>query len=81
MSRLKYVNFEHVGIVIFEEHVDHGEMAQRIGAKPVSAGFVSLPLVDSDGNEAACFGESVSLGLASMEADTALLRRRLNPYR
>ena len=80
MARMKYINFEHIGLVIFEDAVQHSTMRQLVGHKPLSAGFCSLPHEDECGNKACCYGESVSLNLKSKEADTKLLQRRLDPY-
>lgn len=77
---MKYIHFEGFGIVIFEPHIEHAAMARKIGAKPLSAGFVDVPATDDCGNEATCHGKSISLGLESAASDTALLRRRLNPF-
>lgn len=80
MAKLKYINFEHIGLVIFEESVQHYNMQQIVGHKALSAGFCSFPNKDECGNEAQCFGKSVSLNLSSTEEDTKRLQRRLNPY-
>jgi hypothetical protein len=81
MAKLKYINFENLGIIIFEEHVEHAILASKMGDKPISAGFVSLPDKDECGNKASCYGESVSLNIKSRPLeDTNLLQRRLNPY-
>ena len=55
-------------------------MAQMIGHKPISAGFVSLPDKDECGNKASCYGDSTSLNLKAIDKDTNILRHRLNPY-
>jgi hypothetical protein len=43
MSKVKYINFENLGMVIFENQINHAEMASRLNDTPISAGFVSLP--------------------------------------
>lgn len=80
MAKLKYINFEHIGLVIFEEFVQHATMKQLVGHKAISAGFVSFPHKDEGGTEAHCYGESVSLKLKATDEDTKTLQRRLNPY-
>lgn len=74
MSRMKYINFKNIGIVIFGGHVSHSDMAQLIGDKPVSAGFFNA----GDTDYVSCYGESVSLKLTSDPADTEQLRRILS---
>jgi len=51
---MKYIKFEHIGIVVFEEHVGHAEMADKVGLKPLSAGSVFC----DDINPPRCGGES-----------------------
>lgn len=74
MSKMKYINFEHIGIVIFGSIIDHGTMQQLVGHKALSAGFCSLPAKDSLGNVPHCYGKSVSLKLEATEEDTQLLQ-------
>jgi hypothetical protein len=80
MAKLKYINFEHIGLVIFETAIGHDTMKQLVGHTAISAGFCQFPHKDECGNEASCFGESVSLKLKATDEDTKLLQRRLNPY-
>lgn len=79
-GKMKYINFKNIGLVIFETTVTHSDMKNMIGMEPISAGFCSMPNKDECGNEARCFGESVSLKLSSTPEDTETLKRRLNPY-
>ncbi|MCI4435662.1 MAG: hypothetical protein JHC33_02455 [Ignisphaera sp.] len=80
MSKFKYINFENLGMVIFENQINHAEMASWLNDTPISAGFVSLPNKDENGNIAHCYGESISLRLESRKEDTELLQRSFNPY-
>lgn len=80
MSKMKYIRFEEMGIVIFESHIPHDVMARRLQEKPISAGFVNFPESDKYGTKATCYDESVSLNLKSTEADTNRLQRLINPY-
>jgi hypothetical protein len=81
MAKLKYINFEHIGLVIFETTVGHDTMRQLVGHKAESAGFCQFPYDPEDPDTApCCFGESVSLQLKATDEDTATLLRRLNPY-
>jgi len=79
-NKVKYINFEHIGLVMFEGTIDHSSMAKNIGFKVLSAGFVNLPFEDSLGNKPTCFGKSVSLNVESSPKDTEILQRLLNPY-
>lgn len=82
MGKLKYITFEHIGMVIFETTVGHDTMKQLVGHKALSAGFCQFHYDPEDENtEPRCFGKSVSLRLESTEEDTATLKRNLNPWR
>jgi hypothetical protein len=59
---MKYINFENVGIVIFDNSVSHRDMAQLIGQKVNSAGTFRC-------NDPRCYGESTSLKVESSEED------------
>jgi hypothetical protein len=75
---MKYINFEDLGIVIFEPHIDHDDMQRTIDRPALSAGFVSVGDFD-DGDKVKCYGRSSTLNLASDPVgDTAILRRRFN---
>jgi hypothetical protein len=78
--KIKYIHFEDIGFVLFEEQIDHSRLASLIKDTVISAGFVNLPNEDTYGNKASCYGESVSLNIKSKEADTTRLQRVLNPY-
>ncbi len=78
MSRLKYIHFENLGIIIFPEAIEHYKMASWLKDEPISAGFVFIPEKDDCGNIAHCYGESVSLNLKSKDIDTKLLKRMLS---
>lgn len=80
MAKLKYINFEHIGLVIFETTISHDTMRQLVGHNAISAGFCSFPNKDECGNEARCFGKSASLKLESTKEDTKTLQRCLNSY-
>lgn len=55
---MKYIRFQTLGIVMFEDQQTHAEMAERLGDTPVSAGFVYADAVQ-------CYGESASLDIAA----------------
>lgn len=74
---MKYINFEKHGIVIFEDHISHREMAEKFEFDtPVSAGFVSVWDYSSD-QSPKCHGRSETLKLESSPEDTKTLLRRL----
>lgn len=68
---MKYIHCADLGIVMFEGHRTHQEIADRLGCTPVSAGFVR-----ADGR-LQCYGESTSLGMA---ADVSGDTRRANAF-
>jgi len=75
MTDLKYINFDTIGIVIFETHVDHAQMARAMGYIPLSAGFVHI---DQSGSR--CYGKSISLNLESWPKDSVLLNKRIGSH-
>lgn len=60
---MKYINFEHIGIVIFGNHIQHSDMKQLIGKEVISAGSFCA-------SNAKCYGESISLMVRSQPEDT-----------
>lgn len=78
--KMKYINFENIGLVIFETNVNHDSMRQLVGHNAISAGFCSFPNKDENGNEARCYGRSTTLRLDSAPEDTQRLQQILNPY-
>lgn len=72
MSRLKYIKHPTLGIVIFEGHVGHNDMASLLGPeKPTSAGFVSI----TDPEAIRVYGKSNSLKLLATASDLERLKR------
>ncbi len=67
---MKYINHEHLGIIVFGHHVTHFDMARELSGKISSAGFVGK---DEQGN-LYCHGRSESLNLDSNKEDTLILR-------
>lgn len=81
MAQMKYINLEDLGMVIFEQHVDHDQMKAKFPHwKLISAGFVYLPVKDDCGNEIRCTGKSVSLSSKPNPGDSAHLQHINNPY-
>jgi hypothetical protein len=71
--RTKYIRTSENEIIVFSELQQHSEFKSF---NPISAGFISIGI--RDGNpDCTCHGESVSLGLKSMEDDTRLARKQI----
>ncbi len=66
---MKYIHFEHLGLVIFEETITHIEMKQPIRDKPLSAGFITSESPRS-------FGKSSTLDLPSRPEDAERFKGR-----
>jgi len=74
MSKAKYIRTKNNKIIVFSELQQHKEFNRF---EPISAGFISIG-VGADGNpDCNCYGESISLGLKSMEDDTQLAKRQI----
>lgn len=75
MATLKYVRTEKGEIIAFPEYKCHADYAHL---KPISAGFIEMYHDEFGRLRYRCFGESVSLRIASKEQeDTALLMKKL----
>lgn len=75
---MKYIIFDQNGLelpVVFPEMIGHDSMKNVFGNCPVvSAGFCRFYYDrDCDSTIAACWGESVSLGVKSREEDIRIL--------
>ncbi len=66
--RMKYINFDHHGLIIFGPNLKHNSVAMMINDKPITAGFVDI----SSGGRIYTIGQSESLGLTSMAQDASL---------
>ena len=66
---MKYIRYDSLDIITFGDHIPHDTMHQCLSCRAdlISAGFVNPQTW-------VCYGESVSLKRASLEADTELLR-------
>jgi len=64
---MKYINHETIGLILFPQTSQHNNVAQNVGGKILSAGFIDM-------KDMVCYGESVSLGLHSCVEDTKLLK-------
>ncbi len=75
MNQMKYIivdNGQWDAPVIFDEGVQHFNMAQNVPGKVIAAGFIRWT---PDGLE--CYGDSVSLGIASRPEDTEIINKML----
>jgi len=71
MKKHKYVRLEkYNSIIVFPEFIEHSRFKFL---DPVSAGFC---FIDTEKQEVDCYGESVSLGLKSMEDDSKIAKRQ-----
>ena len=78
MSKMKYINFEKSGIIIFASHIPHVVIAQKfLNEKPISAGFFRV----SDNGDIVCYGESIGLNLESDPDDTEIIKGYLRGHR
>jgi hypothetical protein len=76
MNRAKYIITADGYVIVFSECIYHSEFAKF---KPISAGFISFGIDKSGNPTCSCYGESISLNLASRpERDTELAKRQLN---
>lgn len=70
---MKYIRYEHMGIIMFSERIEHIGMHKMLGTAEtiVSAGFVDETLT--------CYGISYSLGdiESRYDEDTAILHKLL----
>ena len=66
---MKYINFEKVGLVIFDESIDHIAMKKLIGEKAISAGFFAC-------EAPRCFGKSQTVNRQSRPEDADLFKGR-----
>ena len=75
---MKYIKFKNMGLVCFQVHISHAEMARRIKDTPVSAGFAYADESFNDGKPF-CSGKSASLKIKSEEdEDSFILSRALS---
>lgn len=70
---VKYIRTKNDDIIVFSATIMHKEF---IDWQPKSAGFIQFYVADGK-QTCHCYGESISLGLASDEDDTGLARLQL----
>jgi hypothetical protein len=75
MGKAKYIKTKGNDIIVFGEQMMHSDFKHK---NPVSAGFIYFG-IDEEGNTTCrCYGNSISLGLASdEEEDTRLAQFQL----
>lgn len=65
--------------IVFNNHLNHANMASALNIVPISAGFVSFESTLNDGSiKVITFGESVSLKLKSRPEDVNLIKFTLS---
>ena len=76
MINIKYIVTADEYIIVFSGCLVHADFKQF---NPISAGFISFSVNKQGNPTCSCWGESVSLGIASRpERDTELAKRQLN---
>lgn len=74
MAKVKYIRTKDNKIIAFGELFQHSDFKHF---NPISAGFISIG-IGNDGNpDCSCYGESISLGLKSLEDDTQLVKKQI----
>jgi hypothetical protein len=74
MAKVKYIRTSENRIIVFSELQQHSEFKKF---NPISAGFISIGIGDDRNPDCLCYGESVSLGLKSLEEDSSLAKRQI----
>jgi len=74
MARVKYIRTKSNQIIVFSELQNHSDFKHF---NPISAGFISIGVGEDKNPDCACYGESVSLELKSMDGDTLLAKRQI----
>jgi hypothetical protein len=72
--RAKYVRTQNDEIIVFTPSLAHSSFRHF---NPISAGFISFGINSNGDATCNCYGESISLGLNSMEDDTRLAQFQL----
>lgn len=70
----KYIKTKDGDIIVFSETIMHSTFMHR---SPVSAGFITFYLNDHGKIDCRCYGESISLGLASEPEDSGIAKAHL----
>lgn len=74
---MKYIVFENYQTVIFSEGMNHATVAQALGLKPRSAGFVDIHVDQQNRPVARSRGNSLSLGIGRDPRDDLSLNQLL----
>lgn len=75
MFKTKYVRTSNNEIICFSETIMHSEFKKF---SPISAGFIIIDTNPLTGELICkCHGESISLGLKSLEEDSVLAKRQI----
>ena len=74
MAKVKYIRTKENKIIAFGELFQHSDFKLF---NPISAGFISIGIGSDRNPDCTCYGESVSLGLKSLEDDTQLAKKQI----
>jgi hypothetical protein len=74
MAKVKYIRTKENRIIVFSDLQQHSQFKMF---EPISAGFISFGIGEDRNPDCSCYGESVTLGLKSMEDDSALAKRQI----
>lgn len=69
---MKYIRYK-TTVVLFSEDLVHRDVAQALGIKPESAGFVEVEEVGDGAYAVRCYGESITLGIGSKPDDSQMV--------
>lgn len=67
---MKYIRTKELGIVIFDNSINHNHMAKLLGEEPISAGHVSV----ADESYISAYGDSYSLRLSALPEDNIRIK-------
>ena len=77
----KYIRTSKNEIIVFTDLLLHSDFKKF---EPISAGFISIGIDEDNNLTCCCYGESISLGLKSMNDDSELATKQIinhnNPY-
>jgi len=73
MAKVKYIRTKKNSIIVFSQLQEHSEFRMF---EPISAGFISFGIGEDSNPDCSCYGQSVSLGLKSIEKEDSALAKR-----
>lgn len=72
--KIKYIRTKDNTIIVFSDRLQHNDFKHF---NPISAGFISFGIGEDRNCNCSCYGESISLGLKSMEDDSLLAKYQI----